>query len=127
MRRGLWIAAILLIAVIVGGIWCEAALEQTARQYISAGWEMLTLAQQGDWQRAGTTLTAYQAEWARKETWLCMLVNHDEVERVSGAMTTLQAGVMCQNVDACVQSGLTLAEAAEAMWRRSSISLANLL
>ena len=127
MRMGVIVAVVLLVMVLLGSWWAETAFDRVSAAYVSAAEELRVMTEDGAWQRAGETLDAYQARWAREAAWLRMVVRHAVIDDVSQAMDRLAVGIRRQDPTLCALGCMELGRSAAAVHDGETLSLANLL
>ena len=127
MRTNLWVAMGLLVAVIALGIWSINTMDGLSRRYISASEELLTLAQDEQWQRAGEVAAAYRESWNETSEWLQMIIVHEELDAVDMAIKRIQAGIQAQDQSLCYEGCAELRENAEHLSHRDAFTLGNVL
>ena len=127
MRTNLWIAMGLLVIVIAFGIWSSGTMDGLSRRYISASEELLILAQDAQWQRAGEVAAAYRESWDQASGWLQMLIVHEELDAVDMALKRIHAGIWAQDQALCYEACAELRENAEHLSHRDAFTLGNIL
>ena len=127
MRTSLVIAMALLILTIGGGILAEKQTETLSQRYISAGEELRIMTENADWPRAQETISAYMDDWERTTPWLQILINHDDIDDVTLALTRLQAAIAAHEQPACYEICAELRENANHIHHRDAFTLGNVL
>lgn len=121
------IALLLLMCVIAGGLLNAQVTKNTADRYTAAAWELMTLAEAGEWQRAADTASAYFSSWEETLGWLQMLVNHDDTDDVSLSLRKVEAGIRGKDMPMVYEGCMTLIESAQHLYHRDAFTLANVL
>lgn len=127
MRTGLMISIILLCATIAVGCWEEHETSLLCRRYESAAEELYTLAQMGDWERAGQIIAAYMADWERTVPWLQVLINHEDIDDVTLALERVHACIAAKDEASCLENCAELQENARHIHHRDAFTLGNVL
>lgn len=127
MRTSLIISLVLLALTIGGGAWEEKQTEILSQRYVSAAEELRVMAEKSDWQRAMETVSAYRTDWAETTPWLQILINHDDIDDVTLALTRLQAAIAAHEQPACYEICAELWENANHIHHRDAFTLGNVL
>ena len=127
MRTGLVISIVLLCFTIALSCWAEHETAFLSQRYQSAAAELHTLAQMGDWDRAGQIVATYMADWKNTVPWLQILINHEDIDDVSLALERLQACIAAQDPSACFENCAELRENARHIHHRDAFTLGNVL
>ncbi len=127
MKTGLILSLVLLIAATGFGIYAEYAVTAQSDRYISAAHELLTLTQSGDWPRATEVAESYHHQLEQTDDWLCILINHEEVEQLSSALTDVRSSILTQTLIESARSCYQLEAAAQKIRDRNTLSIQNIL
>lgn len=127
MRTGLWMAAIILLVVIVGGVLGEQVIADISDRYVSVGQELEVLCLEGDWQQAETVLTEAWQAWYTELPWLCALVNHADAELMTAALTEIRAAIRVQDHSQAVSGCYALMASAGALRDHERLTFENVL
>lgn len=127
MRTSLIISLVLLTLALGGGVWEEKQTESLSQRYVSAAEELRIMAEKSDWQRARETVSAYMADWKDITPWLQILINHDDIDDVTLALTRLQAAIEAEEQPACYEICAELRENANHIHHRDAFTLGNVL
>lgn len=127
MKTGLILSLVLLIAATGLGIYAEYAVTTQSDRYISAAHELLTLTQSGDWPRASEIAESYHRQLNQTTTWLCILINHEEVEQLSSALADVRSSILTQTPVESARSCYQLEAAAQKIRDRNTLSIQNIL
>lgn len=127
MKTGLVLSLALLIAITGLGIWAEYAVTAQSDRYISAAHELLTLTQSGEWPRASEIAESYHQQLEQITTWLCILINHEEVEQLSAALSDVRSSILTQSSIESARSCYQLEAAAQKIRDRNTLSIQNVL
>lgn len=127
MRTSLWIAIVLLLITLGGGLYTAHRVEALSERYLSAAEELQVMTAAQQWQRADETVQAYMSSWTKTVPWLQTLINHDDADDVTLALKRLQAGIKAQDVPLCLESCAELRESAEHLYHRDAFTPGNVL
>lgn len=127
MRTSMIISLVLLALTIGSGMWEEKQTEALSQRYTSAAEELRVMAEKADWARAGQTISAYKADWQATKPWLQILINHEDIDDVTLALTRLQAAVAAQDQGQCYEICAELRENAGHIHHRDAFTLGNVL
>ncbi len=127
MKTGLILSLVLLIAATGFGIYAEYAVTAQSDRYISAAHELLTLTQSGDWPRASEIAETYNHQLNQTTIWLCILINHEEVEQLSSALADVRSSILTQTTIESARSCYQLEAAAQKIRDRNTLSIQNIL
>lgn len=127
MRTSLMISLVLLALTIGAGLWAEKQTDILSQRYVSAAEELRIMAEKSDWQRARETAAAYMASWMDAKPWLQVLINHDDIDDVTLALTRLQAAIEAEEQAACYEICAELRENAGHIHHRDAFTLGNVL
>ncbi|MBE5810793.1 MAG: DUF4363 family protein [Clostridiales bacterium] len=127
MRTSLVISLVLLMLVIGIGVWEEKQTEVLCGRYVSAAKELRIMAEKVDWLRAEETISAYKADWEDTTPWLQVLINHDDIDDVTLALTRLEAAVAAKEQGQCYEICAELEENARHIHHRDNFTLGNVL
>ena len=127
MRTSLMISLALLLLTIGCGVWAEKQTAFLSEKYVSAAKELRIMAEKEDWLRAQETISAYKADWQETTRWLQMLINHDDIDDVTLALTRLEAAVSAREAAACGEICAELEENARHIHHRDNFTLGNVL
>lgn len=127
MRTSLVISLVLLALVLGGGMLEEQETAALSERYVSAAQELRILAEQADWHRAGETVAAYTADWSSVTPWLQLLINHEDIDDVTLALTRLEATIAAGEQGACYEACAELEENARHIHHRDAFTLGNVL
>lgn len=100
MKKVLWISLSLLVLLLAGGLASSASLTRLTLKTQEAMALARDAAAVGDLPAAETAISEAQAEWARTEPLLNMLLNHEETDRISFAILNLDACLQTRDPDA---------------------------
>lgn len=127
MRTSFIISLALLLLVLGGGILTEKKTEVLSGRYVSAAKELFILAEKEEWQRAGEAAAAYMADWREITPWLQILINHDDIDDVTLALTRLAAAIAAREQALCYELCAELEENARHIHHRDAFTLGNVL
>ncbi len=127
MRTSLVISLVLLALALGVGVWEGKQTESLSQRYVSAAEELRIMAEKSDWQRAAETVSAYMADWKDITPWLQILINHDDIDDVTLALTRLQAAIAAEEQPACYEICAELRENANHIHHRDAFTLGNVL
>ena len=127
MRTSLAIAAALLMLTIAGGVLAEKQTEALSQRYVSAAEELRIMTEKADWLRAQETISAYMDDWEKTTPWLQVLINHDDIDDVTLALTRLRAAIAAREQPACYELCAELNENARHIHHRGAFTLGNVL
>lgn len=127
MRTSLWIALILLAAMIGGGIVSGEAVKMQSDRYVSAAEEIDVLVEDNQWARAMEIALAYQDTWEDTVPWLQMIIDHEDIDAVSLALEHLIAGLRVRDASHCLITCTELKEHAHHLYHRDAFTLSNVL
>ena len=127
MRTSLWIALLLLLAVILTGVLTEGAMQRVSQRYAQAAGTVEAAILAGDWQGAETAVATLLAAWQQQEPALQTLINHDDTDSVTCALVTLQAAIRARDEAGCLEACAALREHAQHLHHRDAFTLANVL
>ena len=127
MRTSLMISLVLLVLTIGGGWWEEKQTEVLCKRYVSAAKELRIMAEKSDWPRAQETVAAYKTDWAETTPWLQMLINHDDIDDMTLALTRLEAAIAAREQGQCYEICAELEENARHIHHRDNFTLGNVL
>lgn len=127
MRTNFWVAIALLVVVIAFGLWATGTVKSLSDRYISASEELLTLTRDEQWERAGETVQAYRDSWKQTDTWMQMMIVHEELDAVDIALKRIHAGIDAQDQSLCYEACAELREYAEHLFHRDAFTLGNIL
>ena len=127
MRTSLVISLVLLTLTIGGGWWEEMQTEVLCNRYVSAAKELRIMAEKQDWRQAAETIAAYKEDWTDTTPWLQILINHDDIDDVTLALTRLEAAIAAQEQAACFEACAELRENARHIFHRDAFTLGNVL
>lgn len=127
MKTGFILSIVLLVVVVIFGVWSESVIDEQSGRYISASQEILTLTVSGQWERADEIAQAYNAELTATTKWLCILINHDEVEHLSSALYDLRAAILARSQTDTIHACYVLENAARRIEDRNCFMLENIL
>ena len=127
MRTNLMIVLLLLVLTIAGGTMAQMQTGALSDRYVSAAEELRVMAEKSDWQRAMETVSAYRTDWAETTPWLQILINHDDIDDVTLALTRLQAAIAAHEQPACYEICAELRENANHIHHRDAFTLGNVL
>lgn len=80
MKRGLFIPAAVLAAVLAFCVWNGAAMAGRTLRWQEELKKADRLAQAGEWEDASAALTEGYADWSRSQTYLHIVTSHDAVD-----------------------------------------------
>ena len=127
MRTGLWIALVLLSAILVAGVAAENRISAVAAQYIGAAEELSILTEDGAWDRAQAALEAYQERWEQEEKTLKLMAKHTLLDEIAMAMDRLGIAVNQQDESLCALSCEEIKRNAVLLRDKETLSWSNLL
>ena len=127
MRTSLFIALVLLVLVIGGGMLEEKETEILRERYTSAAEELRVMAEKSDWNRARETVNAYMTDWEDTASWLQLLINHEDIDDVTLALVRLEAAIAAQEQAGCFEACAELKENARHIHHRDAFTLGNVL
>lgn len=127
MRTSTVVLVVILVVVIVGGVLTSQGASTMSERYVSASRELLVLTEDGQWERSAQLLSDYQHSWEESLHWLQMLINHEDTDDVTLAMTKIEAGVRRKDAALCALGCNELQEAARHIYHRDAFTLANIL
>lgn len=127
MRTSLFIALVLLVMVIGGGVLEEMETEILCERYTSAAEELRVMAEKADWNRAQETVDAYMTDWEDTASWLQLLINHEDIDDVTLALVRLEAAVSAHEQAGCFEACAELKENARHIHHRDAFTLGNVL
>ena len=93
----------------------------------NAAEELRIMAEKSDWDRARATIAAYIDDWEDVTPWLQILINHDDIDDVTLALTRLEAAVVAREQGDCYEACAELAENARHIHHRDAFTLGNVL
>ena len=127
MRTSLFIALVLLVLVIGGGMLEEKETEILRERYTSAAEELRVMAEKSEWNRAQETVNAYMTDWEDTASWLQLLINHEDIDDVTLALVRLEAAIAAQEQAGCFEACAELKENARHIHHRDAFTLGNVL
>lgn len=127
MRTSLMISLVLLMLTIGCGWWEEVQTEILCDRYVSAAKELRIMAEKAEWERAEDIIAAYKADWESDTPWLQMLINHDDIDDVTLALTRLEAAIAAREQGQCYELCAELEENARHIHHRDNFTLGNVL
>lgn len=127
MRTNLWVAIGLLVIVIAFGVWATNMMHVLSNRYISASEELRVLVQDESWQRAEELIRDYRGSWRETESWLQVMVIHEELDAVDMALKRIHAGIEAQDQSLSYEACAELRENAEHLFHRDAFTLGNIL
>lgn len=80
MKRGFWVPAGLLAAVLAFCLWNGAAMASRTARWGAPLEEADRLARSGDWEGAEAAITGSYDAWNRHQTWLHCVTGHEAVD-----------------------------------------------
>ena len=80
MKKGFWLPAAVLAAVLAFCLWNGAAMRAHTARWQTQLERADRLAQSGDWDGAAAAVQDGYADWIRRQTWLHCVTSHDAVD-----------------------------------------------
>ncbi len=127
MRTNLFIAALLLVLTIGGGIASAYVTKDVSIRYESASMELKAMVAAEMWDRTVDTASAYLESWEKTTYWLRALVDHDDIDNVTMALGRIRAGALAKDNSLCFEACSDLREHAEHLYHRDALTLGNVL